>query len=96
VVALLKSKGLTASDLELELAEAQLIDDFGIGYTSLSYWHRLPIECLKIDRSFVNAIAAESRYVNIAQTITILAHELGLSVVAEGVETSAKAAVATQ
>jgi diguanylate cyclase (GGDEF)-like protein len=79
-----------------DLGVSIAIDDFGTGYSSLSYLHRLPIDCLKIDRSFVNDIGAESRHGNIAQTITILAHKLGLSVVAEGVETSAQAAALTQ
>jgi diguanylate cyclase (GGDEF)-like protein/PAS domain S-box-containing protein len=63
------------------------IDDFGMGYSSLSMLHNFPIDSLKVDRSFVGRIGAEGEDLEIVQTIITLAHNLGMDVIAEGVET---------
>jgi diguanylate cyclase (GGDEF)-like protein/PAS domain S-box-containing protein len=63
------------------------LDDFGTGYSSLSYLHRLPINSLKIDRSFISKMQTGQDNVEIVRTILMLASSLKLEVVAEGIET---------
>lgn len=73
---LLKAKGISFS-----------LDDFGTGYSSLSYLKRLPLDQLKIDKSFVSDMTHDQHHADIAKTIVSLARSLELAVIAEGVET---------
>ncbi|HET6232480.1 MAG TPA: EAL domain-containing protein [Longimicrobiaceae bacterium] len=66
------------------------MDDFGTGYSSLSSLHRLPLDGLKIDRSFIGRMEEENGTGALVRTIAVLARGLGLAVIAEGVETQAQ------
>lgn len=79
VLARLKQMGLKLS-----------IDDFGTGYSSLAYLSRLPVDYLKIDRSFVEHVTTDLRAAAIATSVIALGHRMGLRVVAEGVESQAQ------
>ncbi|NET34927.1 MAG: EAL domain-containing protein [Cyanothece sp. SIO1E1] len=80
-----------AIDLLLQLKSLDLrlsIDDFGTGYSSLSYLHRFPLDTLKVDQSFVSQMAETGENAEIVRTIVMLGHNLGMDVIAEGIETS--------
>jgi diguanylate cyclase (GGDEF)-like protein/PAS domain S-box-containing protein len=79
-----------------ELGLGLCIDDFGTGYSSLSRLHQLPLDVLKIDRAFVDGLDLDPRKQAIAHSIILLAHGLGASVVAEGIETESQLRILRQ
>jgi EAL domain-containing protein (putative c-di-GMP-specific phosphodiesterase class I) len=80
---LLDSTGAEVREAGVRVA----LDDFGTGYSSLTYLHQFDIDCIKIDKSFVDDIATDRESAMIVASVTRLAKALGMSVVAEGVET---------
>lgn len=81
---------------QLKARHIQLsIDDFGTGYSSLSYLQHLPVDILKIDRSFIDSIEQNATNLKIVETIASLSHSLNLKVVAEGIETLKQLATLT-
>lgn len=79
-----KSKLLDLRDAGIQVA----LDDFGTGYSSLSYLKKFDIDYIKIDRSFVRNLHATSDDMALCEAIIVMAHKLGLKVIAEGIETS--------
>ena len=78
---------------ELKALGVQLVlDDFGTGYSSLSYLTRLPIDVLKVDRSFIDGLGTEPRDTAITEAIVAMSHALSLRVVGEGAETGLQVA----
>ena len=73
-----------------ELGVRLSIDDFGTGYSSLSYLSRLPVDTLKIDRCFITELGESKQKFDLVKNFIQLSHDLGLTVVAEGVETPAQ------
>ncbi len=83
-----KTAGINQQLLELRQAGVGIsLDDFGTGYSSLSYLQRYDIDHLKIDKSFVCHLGADSKNLPLCKAIIVMAHELGMTVIAEGVET---------
>jgi EAL domain-containing protein (putative c-di-GMP-specific phosphodiesterase class I) len=80
-----ESMVVTLDELRRRGVELSL-DDFGTGYFSLSYLHRFPLDTLKIDRSFVSRMCRAPEAFRLVRSIIELGHDLGLDVVAEGVE----------
>jgi EAL domain-containing protein (putative c-di-GMP-specific phosphodiesterase class I) len=88
-VLLRHEEGIVANLAEFKRLGVRLaIDDFGTGYSSLSYLRELPIDVLKIDRSFVEGITASQQRLALAKGIVAIARSLNIAVVAEGIETS--------
>jgi EAL domain-containing protein (putative c-di-GMP-specific phosphodiesterase class I) len=74
-----------------DLGVALAIDDFGTGYSSLAHLAKLPVQALKIDRSFIEAMESDPDAMTTVSTMISLAHAMRLKVVAEGVETESQA-----
>jgi EAL domain-containing protein (putative c-di-GMP-specific phosphodiesterase class I) len=79
-----------------EIGVRLVLDDFGTGYSSLSYLTRLPINALKVDRSFVDGLGTEPRDTAITEAIIAMSHALSLEVVGEGAETETQVAELTR
>ncbi|MFT5312300.1 MAG: EAL domain-containing protein (putative c-di-GMP-specific phosphodiesterase class I) [Paraglaciecola sp.] len=95
---LLKAEpAITDKLLALRDAGVQVaIDDFGTGYSSLSYLKKFDIDYLKIDQSFVRNIETDIHDIALSEAIIVMAHKLGLKVIAEGVETQGQKKILTE
>jgi len=87
--ALMHDSGSTLSRLTLlkELGVRVAIDDFGTGYCSLAYLRKFPIDCIKIDQSFIASITTSTHSAALVKTFIQLGRDLGVTTLAEGVET---------
>src|SRR6185437_3977569 len=85
---LLRDENNVIADLNTlrEMGIRIAIDDFGTGYSSLSYLRQVPVDVLKIDKSFVDTVATSRQQHALVEGIVTLAHTLGLQVVVEGIE----------
>jgi diguanylate cyclase (GGDEF)-like protein len=81
-------RALLVMDELTEIGVKLALDDFGTGYSSLGYLNVLPIDAIKIDRTFIASLASKSASLTIVTAIIALAHSLGMTTVSEGVETS--------
>jgi diguanylate cyclase (GGDEF)-like protein len=88
--ALMRNADATARRLQAikELGVRIAVDDFGTGYSSLAYLRRFPVDCLKIDRTFTNAVTVSPESKDLIRTFVQLGRDLGLRTLAEGVETT--------
>jgi EAL domain-containing protein (putative c-di-GMP-specific phosphodiesterase class I) len=92
-VLLADAEGLTKALSALKAIGVRLVlDDFGTGYSSLSYLTRLPLDVLKVDRSFIDGLGTEPRDTAITEAIVAMSHALSLRVVGEGAETGLQVA----
>ena len=85
---LMEESSVAAMTALKDLGVRLSIDDFGTGYSSLGYLKRFPVDSVKVDRSFVDGLGIDGEDSAIVAAVVSLGHALGLSVVAEGVETS--------
>jgi len=96
-VLLRHEEGIAANLAEFKRLGVRLaIDDFGTGYSSLSYLRELPVDVLKIDKTFVEGITASQRRLALAKGIVAIASTLGIEVIAEGIETSEQCKLVTE
>ena len=95
---LLLDTNSSVTDLLLAMRDAGIgvsLDDFGTGYSSLSYLQKFDIDFIKIDQSFVRHLVPACTDLALCKAIIVMAHELGMKVIAEGVETEQQRALLT-